>query len=79
MVSEVRSYSLPRSLMLLAHKVKASPGVAVGGVYLTLSPWDRSNERSTSSGEHLKWVESLISDPTLPPLFLSASQSQKII
>lgn len=65
--------------MLLAHKVKASPGVAVGGVYLTLSPWDRSNEKSTSSGEHLKWVESLISDPTLHPLFFSVSQSQKII
>lgn len=79
MVSDVRSCSLPRSLILLAHKVKASPGVAVGGVYPTLSPWDRSNERSASSGEHLKWVESLISDPTLPPLFLSASQSQEII
>ena len=79
MVSDVRSYSLPRSLMLLAHKVKASMGVAVGGLYLTSSSWDRSNARSASSGEHLKWAESLISDPTLPPLFLSASQSQEII
>lgn len=64
--------------MLLAHKVKASMGVAVGGLYLTLSSWGRSNARSASS-EHLKWAESLISDPTLPPLFLSASPSQEII
>lgn len=33
MVSDVRGYALPRSLTL-AHKVKASPGAAVGGVYL---------------------------------------------
>lgn len=65
--------------MLLAHKVKASLGVVVGGVYFTLSPWDRSIERSASFGEHLKWAETLIFDPTLHPLFLSASQSQEII
>lgn len=63
MVSDFRSYSLPRNLILLAHKVKASPGVAVGGVYLPLSPWDRSKARLASSGEHLKWAESLISGP----------------
>lgn len=34
MVSDVRGYALPRSLTLLAHKVKASPGAAVGEVYL---------------------------------------------